>query len=120
MRKIPGILHDLRRAVERGGRQRERRTRHADERRRENRPTQAALQDAWKASDTDLLADDARGTLIVLGPRGRAHAFTPGGKHVTSLILDREALSRRMARKRWRPATPAEIAALRTALPTRA
>jgi len=119
MRKIPGILHDLRRAVERGGRQRERRTRHADERRRENRPTQAALQDAWKASDTDLLADDARGTLIVLGPRGRAHAFTPGGKHVTSLILDREALSRRMARKRWRPATSAEIQLLRAALPAR-
>jgi hypothetical protein len=119
MRKIPGILHDLRRVVERGGRQRERRTRHADERRREHRPTQAALQDAWKASDTDLLADDARGTLIVLGPRGRAHAFTPGGKHVTSLILDREALSRRIARKRWRPATPAEIQVLRTALPAR-
>jgi hypothetical protein len=119
MRKIPGILHDLRRVVERGGRQRERRTRHADERSRENRPTQAALQDAWKASDTDLLADDARGTLIVLGPRGRAHAFTPGGKHVTSLILDREALSRRMARKRWRPATSAEIQILRAALPAR-
>lgn len=119
MRKIPGILHDLRRAVERGGRQRERRTRHADARRLENRPTQSALQDAWKASDADLLADEARGTLIVLGPRGRAHAFTPAGRHVTSLILDREALSRRMARKRWRPATPAEIEGLRSSLPAR-
>jgi hypothetical protein len=38
---------------------------------------------------------------------------------VTSLILDREALSRRIARKRWRPATAAEIAGLRTALPVR-
>jgi len=119
MRKIPGILHDLRRVVERGSRQRERRTRHAAERSLENRPTQAALQDAWKASDGDLLADESRGTLIVLGPRGRAHAFTPEGKHVTSLILDREALSRRIARKRWRPATPAEIQVLRTALPAR-
>jgi len=119
MRRIPGILHDLRRVVERGGRQRERRTRHADERRLENRPTQAALQDAWKASDADLLADDARGTLIVLGPRGRAHAFTPGGKHVTSLILDRDALSRRIARRRWRPATSTEIQTLRTALPAK-
>jgi hypothetical protein len=57
--------------------------------------------------------------MIVLGPRGRAHAFTPEGKHVTSLILDRDALSRRLARRRWRPATRAEIDALRTALPAR-
>lgn len=119
MRKIPGILHDLRRAIERRGRQSGRRTRHAAERAREERPTQAAIQDAWKAADADLLADEERGTFIVLGPRGRAHAFTPEGKHVTSLILDRDALSRRLARKRWRPATSAEIQTLRTALPAR-
>ncbi len=119
MRKIPGILHDLRRALERSGRQSERRTKHAVERRRENRPTHAAIHDAWAAADADLLADETRGTMIVLGPRGRAHAFTPEGRHVTSLILDREALSRRLARRRWRPATPAEIEALRTALPAR-
>jgi hypothetical protein len=119
MRKIPGILQDLRRVLERSGRQSERRTKHAVERRRENRPTHAAIQDAWAAADVDLLADETRGTMIVLGPRGRAHAFTPEGRHVTSLILDREALSRRLARKRWRPATRAEIEALRTALPAR-
>jgi len=119
MRKVPGILHDLRRVLERSGRQQERRTKHAVERRRENRPTHAALQDAWSAADADLLADETRGTMIVLGPRGRAHAFTPEGRHVTSLILDREALSRRIARKRWRPATRAEIDALRGALPAR-
>lgn len=119
MRKVPGILHDLRRVVERAGRQSERRTRHAAERRLENRPTHAALRDAWRAPDADLLADETRGTLIVLGPHGRAHAFTPEGKHVTSLILDREALSRRIARRRWRPATPEEIRGLRTALPAR-
>jgi len=119
MRKIPGILQDLRRVLERSGRQSERRTKHAVERRRENRPTHAAIHDAWSAADADLLADETRGTMIVLGPRGRAHAFTPEGRHVTSLILDREALSRRLARRRWRPATPAEIQALRTALPAR-
>jgi hypothetical protein len=119
MRKIPGILQDLRRVLERSGRQSGRRTKHAVERRRENRPTHAAIQDAWAAADADLLADETRGTMIVLGPRGRAHAFTPEGRHVTSLILDREALSRRVARKRWRPATRAEIEALRTALPAR-
>ncbi|HWC64841.1 MAG TPA: hypothetical protein VG777_02080, partial [Thermoanaerobaculia bacterium] len=103
MRKVPGILQDLRRGLERSGRQSERRTKHAVERRRENRPTPAAIRDAWSAADADLLADETRGTLIVLGPRGRAHAFTPEGRHVTSLILDREALSRRIARRRWRP-----------------
>jgi hypothetical protein len=119
MRRIPGILQDLRRVLERSGRQSGRRTKHAVERRRENRPTHAAIQDAWSAADADLLADETRGTLIVLGPRGRAHAFTPEGRHVTSLILDREALSRRIARRRWRPATPEEIQTLRTALPAR-
>jgi len=117
MRKVPGILHDLRRVVERAGRQSGRRTRHAAERRLENRPTHAALRDVRDAPDRDVFTDESRGTLIVLGPRGRAHAFTPEGKHVTSLVLDREALSRRIARRRWRPAAAEEIALLRAALP---
>lgn len=117
MRRIPGILHDLRRAIERAGRQKERRTRHAADRRRENRPTHAALKDAWGAPDASLLADDSRGTLIVLGPNGRAHAFTPAGRLVTSLTLDREALGRRIQRERWRHATREEIRTLREALP---
>jgi hypothetical protein len=117
MRRIPGILHDLRRAIERAGRQSERRTRHAAERRKENRPTHAALRDAWSAPDASLLADDSRGTLIVLGPNGRAHAFTPGGRLVTSLILDRDSLDRRIQRERWRQASREEIRMLREALP---
>jgi hypothetical protein len=117
MREIPGILHDLRRATERAGRQGERRTRHAADRRRDNRPTHAALRDAWDASDAALLADESRGTLIVLGPNGRAHAFTPQGRLVTSLTLDRESLDRRLQRERWRRATREEIRGLREALP---
>ncbi len=117
MRRIPGILHDLRRAIERAGRQGERRTRHAADRRRDNRPTHAALKDAWGAPDASLLADDSRGTLIVLGPNGRAHAFTLQGKLVTSLTLDRDSLDRRIHRERWRHATREEIRVLREALP---
>jgi hypothetical protein len=117
MRQVPGILHDLRRAVERAGRQSERRTLHAAQRRKDNRPTHAALRDAWGASDASLFADESRGTLIVLGPNGRAHAFTPQGRHVTSLTLDRESLDRRVQRERWRPASVEEIRALREALP---
>ena len=117
MRRVPGILHDLRRAIERAGRQGERRTRHAADRRMDNRPTHAALRDAWSASDAALLADESRGTLIVLGPNGRAHAFTPAGRLVTSLTLDRESLDRRLHRERWRKATREEIRALREALP---
>ncbi|MGH9440858.1 MAG: hypothetical protein ACRD16_01135 [Thermoanaerobaculia bacterium] len=117
MRRIPGILHDLRRAVERAGRQSERRTRHAADRRRDNRPTHAAVRDALRAPDESLLADESRGTLIVLGPNGRAHAFTPAGRLVTSLTLDREALDRRLHRERWRRATREEIRSLRESLP---
>jgi hypothetical protein len=117
MHRVPGILHDLRRAVERGGRQEPRRTRHAVERRRDNRPTAAALRDAWEAPDAQILADPVRGTLIVPGPRGRAHAFSRDGRHVTSLRLSGDEYERRLETSRWRPATAAEVEQLRRALP---
>jgi hypothetical protein len=116
LRRVPGVLHDVRRAVERADRQRHRRTRHAAERRQERRPTAAALRDAIEAGDGAIFADARRGTLIVAGPRGRTHAFTEDGRLVTSLVLERDERQRRIEKERWRPATPEEIGRFRSTL----
>ena len=114
--RIPGLLSELGRSIERAARQRGRRTRHAEERREERRPTQTAMRDAREAGDGSLYRDEERNTLIVLGPRGRVHAFTAEGKHVTTLTLESDALERRLRRERWRPARGDEIAEFRKSL----
>lgn len=52
----------------------------------------------------------------MLGARGRAHLFSPAGKHVTSIRFDPPAIERRRDRKRWRPASRDEIDALQAAV----
>ena len=116
LRRIPGWLREMGRSIERASRQHGRRTRHAEERREERRPTQSAERDAREAADAAIYADEEHGTLIVVGPRGRVHAFTPEGRHVTSLTLEVGALERRLRQERWRPARQEEIAMLRTSL----
>jgi hypothetical protein len=116
LKRVPGVLIDLRRALERLDRQRTRRTRHVEQRRADHRPVHAATRDAARAGQEAVFYDQRRQTLIVLGPRGRAHAFTTDGRHVTSLVLDGESLARRIARGRFRPATPQEIESLRSGL----
>ncbi|MFN7973650.1 MAG: hypothetical protein U0166_15095 [Acidobacteriota bacterium] len=113
--RVPGLLRDLVRSFDHAGRSAERRTLHAFDR-AGDRPIDVALRDAREAADAAFLADEGRGTLIVLGPRGRAHAFTREGRHVTSLHVDGEALERRLARRRWRPAATDEIRAMRASL----
>lgn len=114
---VPGLLSDLRRGLEQAGRQQGRRTLHAQQRRRESRPTPAAVRDAAQAADEAILRDERADTLVVRGPKGRVHVFTPAGRHVTSLVLDADALRRRIDRERWRPARGEELRAFREALP---
>lgn len=116
-----GVLSKLKGGLERMFRQRERRTRHAGERRMlPGRPIEQALRDACSASDDELLLDPRRGTLVVLGPRGRVHVFTLAAQLVTSLKLDRDAVRRRRERGRWQAASPADAASFRGALLSRA
>jgi len=96
MRKTAG-------ALERLGRQSERRTGHAEYRRAEKRPTSKALEDALAAQDEALLWDDRKKTVIVCGGRTRVHVFSLEGKHVTSFSLKREELDGRVRRRRWNP-----------------
>lgn len=94
------------------------RTRHARERHADGeRPIASALRDAHRAADHELLRDARRKTVIVLGPRGRAHVFTDDGRHVTSLQLRGGEVEKKVERGRWRPLPGSVSEAFRSNLP---
>jgi hypothetical protein len=101
--RVADLLQTAARTLEQIGRQRHRRTLHAEVRREANRPTNKALEDAVAAPDDHVLWDSAGRTVIVVGPRKRVHVFSLAGKHITSLTMEPEAVRNRLRRKRWRP-----------------
>ena len=117
-RRVDRILHGLARRLERDGRSRKRRTRHAEVRHASGgRPTRKALDDACAAGPGELLVDERRGTLVVLGARGRTHFFTPEGQLVSSVRYSRDAIERKLKQETWRPATREQREQLRGNLP---
>jgi len=110
LRRVPSVLRELAESIERAGRQQGRRTRHAEVRRKEQRPVHKAVEDARAAAASMIFCDEKAGTMIVCGPQGRAHAFAPDGRHVTSFILRPGAVAFRLRTQRWRPVTPDESA----------
>ncbi|MCB9537605.1 MAG: hypothetical protein H6704_15245 [Myxococcales bacterium] len=98
-------------------RPRSERTRHAEQRHRGGeRPTSAAFDDARAAGAERLLADRRRQTVVVLGPRNRAHVFTREGRHVTSLRLEPGEVGRKTASRRWVPLDDEAVRAFRAAV----
>jgi len=98
------LLHSLRGEMERIFRPIKRRTRHAQDRHTGGeRPTSDAMGDFSTARREHFLHDTARNTIIVLGPKRRAHVFSHTGQHVTSLRLEPGELDRKIERKRWQP-----------------
>ncbi|MCB9734711.1 MAG: hypothetical protein H6745_19170 [Deltaproteobacteria bacterium] len=98
------ILSRLRADVNRVWKVRSYRTQHAASRHQSGeRPTGVALADARSAGDGRLLRDTHRETIIVLGPKSRAHVFTAAGRHVTSLQLAPGEAERKTDKGRWRP-----------------
>ena len=100
---VADILQGLARKLEKVGRQRGRRTAHAEGHRIKNRPTSKAWEDAFGAAEESVLWDKHESTFVVLGPRSRVHVFSRQGRHVTSLVLASEAVRSRKRRKRWIP-----------------
>jgi hypothetical protein len=100
--RVTRILKELARVLERIVRKTERRTAHAEERRVSNRPTSKAWEDSATASDENILWDNHRHTVVVVGPRNRVHVFSLEGRHVTSLTIEGEAIKSRLRRRRWR------------------
>lgn len=113
-RRVEGVLKGIARRLQHDRRAREKRTDHAEQRHRDgDRPTRLAQQDLAQAKDERILFDRRRQTLVVLGPRGRAHVWSLGGKLVTSLRTSPDSIQRKKKLEQWRAATHAEIIALR-------
>ncbi|MBK8097608.1 MAG: hypothetical protein IPK26_10895 [Planctomycetes bacterium] len=86
-----------------------RRTQHANERADEGqRPTPRAYPDAGEAHDDAIWWDTEKSTIVVLGPKGRVHVFTPQARHVTSVMMQGSAVQNRRQQGRWRQAEPDE------------
>ncbi|MBL9079851.1 MAG: hypothetical protein JNL08_20300 [Planctomycetes bacterium] len=103
------LLNDFARQLQSRTRHAGRRTQHGLERSEEGqRPTSRAYPDAGEASDDRILWDLDQNTVVVLGPKGRVHVFTPAGKHVTSVMMQGAAIERRRHMGRWRLAEPEE------------
>jgi hypothetical protein len=73
-----------------------------------------ALPDLAHATPENLLFDTRRETLVVVGDKGRAHVFSLTGKLVTSVRYSPAAIERRRGNGTWRPATPEEVAQVRS------
>ncbi len=95
--------------IERKGRQGARRTMHAHDRGEDKRPIHTAMKDLSEANRDCFFLDLPRNSIVILGKRGRAHVFSPEGKHVTTLLLPQEKLGRRVQRNRYAPLTDDEI-----------
>ena len=113
---VTDTLRKSARTLEKAGRQRGRRTNHAEEHRASRRPTSSALEDTLTAADDLFLWDEHRNTVVVVGPRSRVHVFSPKGRHITSLVLEAEAVKGRMRRKRWTRMTDKALGQFRASL----
>lgn len=112
-RVVSPVLHRLRANLERLSRRAERRTFHASMRHEEERPVGMALADAREAPAERFYSDADEETVVVLGPRGRVHVFTPTGRQVTSVTYPPEAIERRVSQRRWRPLSREEVASFK-------
>lgn len=103
------LLQDLAQKIAGRARSTGRRTRHAVARSEERqRPTPRAYPDAAEVGDGSILWDTEKSTIVVIGPKGRVHVFTPQARHVTSVMMQGSAIERRRQQGRWRPAEPEE------------
>lgn len=110
--RLEGLAGALARRLDKAARSTQRKTVHAQERQRQKRPTGMALADLRTAGHDRILYDTKHETLIVLGARGRAHAFRPDGRLVTSVRYTPDSIRRRRRSGRWRPAKQEEVAEL--------
>lgn len=106
--QIPRLMMDLVSAIDQGNRQDLRRTRHAINRQKDNRPISAATQDVLASTSENLMIDSGKHTYIILAAKGRAHVFSDQGMLVTSFKLTPAMLESRVNRRRWRKATEDE------------
>lgn len=113
--KAAKLLRHLANSIERKGRQKQRRTAHAEIRASQQRPVHKAYEDLRNATQTDFFEDRYKNSVIVLGKSGRVHAFSEDGRHITSLVLKGDELQNRQTRKRYVPLTVDRAESVRNA-----
>jgi hypothetical protein len=69
-----------------------------------------AIEDARRAGEGSWFYDVKARTMVACGDKGRAHAFSDAGRHVTSFLIKPAAVEMRLRTARWRPLTSAERA----------
>ena len=77
------------------------------------RPTRKAIDDLRAAALEAVLVDARHDTVVVLGPRGRTHFFSPEGRLVSSVHYPTETIGKKTRMGQWRPAKEEEIKSLR-------
>ena len=102
MQRVPQVLGQLSVSLERGYFQSRRRTAHAEQRRKEERPINRAVADASAAGEDDFLHDEKTHMVVVRGPHGRFHVFTSDARHVTSFKAGPDTVDQRIRKRRWR------------------
>lgn len=111
---VEKLLRQLADFLDRPVQSRKKKTRHGRKRHQlTDRPTSQARRDAIQAADESLFFDHENNTVVVLGPKGRIHIFTPKGQLVTSLRLNKVSLNRRLDQKRWIVAQPVQVSSFR-------
>ena len=56
-------------------------------------------------------------SIIVIGPKSRAHVFNQKGRHITSMRLGVGEIERKQGQKRWQMVSPNRIRAFKATLP---
>jgi hypothetical protein len=114
--KAFALLRHLAHSIEQKGRQQLRRTSHAELRGAQNRPVHKAFDDVMAASAQDVYTDRFKHSVIVAGRGGRVHAFSPAGRHITSLMLAGDEFERRVSRGRYTPFALGDLEAFRASV----
>ena len=98
------LMRSLRGDLERLFRAQGRRTLHGQERHEGGeRPTSHAYRDLLLSSGESTYRDTMRGTVVIVGSKGRVHVFSGEGKLVTSLSLGKQDVEKRLVEGRWSP-----------------
>ncbi len=109
MRLVPEILRRLVTELERGKRQGARRTDHAVDRQELlARPVDKAMADLREAKPDRFYLDAKTQTIVVHADKGRCHVFSESGRHVTSFVIQTEAVRHRLRKRRWIDLEPAQ------------
>lgn len=89
--------------LERAARKSKRQTQHARFRETTARPIHKAMADVREARPEWMYRDLKTKAIMVCGPKGRCHAFSESGKHITSFVIHQDAVQTRLKKKRWAP-----------------